>query len=244
MFMAEVLNFFKDLEIWVYGILGIVGLLSLIKFMRAWNEMRQAAFGLELESAQQRLNSAATTLVLIVMFAIGEFTLVTFIIPYIPDASPIPSPTLDLLATQTITLAPMTATPLLTPTELNMLEQNTIMGLGTPAAPENGKSGCVAEQINITSPVDGSGVGGVVPIIGTADIPNFGFYKFEFSSPGQPNWLAIQAWTSSKREDTLGQWDTSRLTEGLYLLRLVVTDNQGKALPPCVIQVTVLKAPE
>jgi len=226
--MAEVLSFFKDLEIWVYGLLGVAGLLSLIKFIHAWNEMRQATFGLELESGQQRLNSAATSIVIIIMLAIGEFFMVTFIIPNVPEASPLPSPTLNVLATPTVTLLPPS-------------NEATPASSGTPSASENG---CIADQIDITSPVNGSSIAGIENIIGSADIPNFGFYKFEFSSPGQPNWLAIQAWTTPKKNDTLGQWDTSRLAEGLYLLRLVVTDSQGKALSPCAIQVTVLQPPE
>jgi len=41
------------------------------------------------------------------------------------------------------------------------------------------------------------------------------------------------------REGRLGTWDTSALAPGNYMLRLVVTDNQGIALTPCVIQVVV-----
>ena len=37
----------------------------------------------------------------------------------------------------------------------------------------------------------------------------------------------------------LGQWDTGTLAPGDYQLRLVVSDNQGQALPACVITVRV-----
>jgi hypothetical protein len=43
-------------------------------------------------------------------------------------------------------------------------------------------------------------------------------------------------------QGSLGQWDTTSVPPGDYQLRLVVTDNQGQALPACVISVRVLPA--
>ena len=236
--MNSILGVFKELEIWTYGILGIIGLLSLIKFINAWNEMRQAAFGLELESGQQRLNSAATTIVFVIILALAQFFMVTFIIPNVSDDSSLPTPTLNILTTPTSTIE----SPTENIEEIMVTKETSEQILST--TPSSSDNGCISGSIDITSPVNGSSITGIEPIIGSADIPNFGFYKFEFSSPGQPNWLAIQAWTTPKKNDTLGQWDTSRLAEGLYLLRLVVTDSQGKAFTPCVIQVTILQPPE
>jgi hypothetical protein len=54
-----------------------------------------------------------------------------------------------------------------------------------------------------------------------------------------PSWLTIQAGEVITQESRLGYWDTTRLTPGDYALRLVVTDNQGQAADPCVIQVRV-----
>ncbi len=237
--MTEVLHSLKDFEVWIYGLLGIVGLLSLVKFAKAWNEMRQAAFGLELESAQQQLNQAATTIVLVIMFSIGEFFLVNIVIPNIPEATSLPTPTLNVLVTPTVTL-PANETESITPspeTELASIAMESTAN----QTPNSAAGGCIPQQIEITNPISGSSITGIQPIEGSANIPNFGFYKFEFSSPGQTNWLAIQAWTTPKKNEVLGQWDTSRLPSGLYLLRLVVTDNQGKALTPCVIQVNVVQ---
>jgi hypothetical protein len=240
--LAQIFQFFKEFEMWIYVILIIVGIIYIGQFLRAWNEMRQAAFGLEHESAQRRLNRSATGLLLMVMLAAVEFVVVSFIIPIVPDASPLLlTPTLDVLATPTTTLLPTTPTAIGTPGSDDTLSAS---GTTAPLAAGTQTVSCNPETINISSPAAGSGVSGVVEIQGTADVPNFGFYKFEFSSPGQPNWQAILAWTSPKRNDSLGQWDTSRLQEGLYLLRLVVTDNQGQAQPPCVIQVSVMKPPQ
>jgi hypothetical protein len=91
----------------------------------------------------------------------------------------------------------------------------------------------------LSDPVDGSEISGVVIIKGTADIQNFGFYKYEVARLGDTVWQTIQAGREIKQESELGQWDTRTLAPGDYMLRLIVIDNQGETLEPCVIQVNV-----
>ena len=43
----------------------------------------------------------------------------------------------------------------------------------------------VPGQIEISMPKLGEEVSGIVPIVGTANIPNFGFYKFEIKRPSE-----------------------------------------------------------
>lgn len=240
--MAEIFNFFKSFELWIYGLLALAGLFYIVRFFHGWDEMRQAAFGLEHETAQQKLSRAVTGLVFMVILAVSEFILVNVIVPIIPESTPLPTPTLNVIVTPTTTLAPQASE-----TAVEGEGENNALAMPAMEVPEAGTPGasaCIPEQIDITEPQNGGSVSGIAPIKGSATMSGFGFYKFEFSSPGQPNWTAIQAWTEPKINDTLGQWDTTRLNEGLYLLRLVVTDTQGKATPPCVIQITVLKPPE
>lgn len=224
--MEEALRFFKMYEMWIYLLLGVGGLYFAAKFARAWNELRQSAFGLERESAQNRLNRAASALVLIVMAAIIEFGVVSFVVPAVPEANPLLTPTLDLLATPTTTLPAdsMTAAQATQPAE----------NLQSPE-----QSGCVPSQVFITEPQNGSTIQGIVPITGTASVPNFGYYKFEMARPDDANWLSIEARNSPVAEGQLGNWNTTIVDPGLYQLRLVVTDNTGQALPACVIQVNV-----
>jgi hypothetical protein len=91
----------------------------------------------------------------------------------------------------------------------------------------------------LIEPAEGAEVSGVIIVRGTADIQNFGFYKYEIARPGETVWLTIQAGREIKQEGELGQWDTRTLAPGDYMLRLVVTDNQGQPLEPCVVQVRV-----
>ena len=100
-------------------------------------------------------------------------------------------------------------------------------------------SGCIPDQIDIISPQNGTTIQDIVEIIGSADIPNFGFYKFEMAAISDTSWLTIQAGDTITREGRLGFWDTTRLSPGDYGLRLVLTDNQGQSSLPCTIQVRV-----
>jgi hypothetical protein len=92
----------------------------------------------------------------------------------------------------------------------------------------------------ITSPGPGDPVSGTVNITGTADVPNFGFYKYEVAPMGSQNWATIAASREPVRNEPLGDWNTASLTNGDYFLRLVITDNVGTSLEPCVIAVRVL----
>jgi hypothetical protein len=229
--MEQALQFFQVYEVWIYVGLSILAIWHMRKFARAWNELRGTLFGMEREAAQGRLNQAATMLVLLIIMAVAEFTLLTIVIPSMPGANPLPTATLDLLATPTTTLPPappgagegIGSTP--TPSEL-------------PAA-----EGCIPGQINLISPLNNDQVTGAITLHGTANIPNFGFYSYEIARPGETIWLPVQVGRQPVVNDVLGVWDTVALEPGDYMLRLVVTDNVGNALTPCAIQVRVVAAP-
>jgi len=225
--MEEALQFFKAYEFWIYVGLGLLALWQIRKFAIGWEELRGAVFGMERENAQARINQAAAILLLILVLVIAEFMAVTFIVPSVPGALPLPTATLDLLATPTITL--QAGSPLPDTTQTPLVSQEPLAGVG-----------CTPEQINLSTPVDGDEVNGVVTLIGTTDIPNFGFYKYEIARPGESVWLPIQVGDQVKRNEELGTWDTTSLTPGTYALRLIVVDNQGNELQPCVIQVRVV----
>ena len=225
--MEEALRFFRTYELWIYLFLGLGGLIFIRRFLLAWQELRGAGFGLERENAQSRLNQAAIVLVLLFSMAITEFVLVSFVSPVVPGALPLLTPTLNLLATPTTTLAEavegeLVATPAAT---------------ATSSATTGG--GCQPGQIFITSPENGSEIGGIVTITGTVNIPNFGFYKLEMKRPDEANWLTILAGNEIRQESALGSWNTSLLTAGDYQLSLVATDNQGQSLPPCIVQLRI-----
>jgi hypothetical protein len=100
-------------------------------------------------------------------------------------------------------------------------------------------SGCVPDEIMLTSPRPGEEIRGTVTLSGTADIPNFGFYKYEIAPVGTTNWATISAGAKPVTDGELGKWDTTALANGDYFLQLVIIDNVGQTIEPCVIAVRV-----
>lgn len=226
--MEEALSFFRALEAWIYLLLGLGGLIYLRKFIIAWQELRGAAFGLERESAQTRLNQAASVLVILLTMAVTEFVLVSFIAPAVPGANPLPTATLNVLATPTTTIAADST---------QVLEGGPTVSPN--ATPPSANTGCVPGQIEITSPENGASINGVAEVNGSATIPDFGFYKIEMKRPDQPNWLTILAGNQPVSNGKLGEWDTRRVPPGQYELGLIAYDNQAQPSDLCVIQVSI-----
>ncbi len=233
--MEDLLRFLETYEIWIYVLLGTASLIPLRRLLIAWHEWRSAIFGLERERAQREFSSAMTFLMLLILIGLAQFFLVSFIAPGMPRTNIIATPTIDRLATPEKTQA-VTNTPLTTPTGL----------IPTLAV---ASEGCVPGQIEWTFPKNNDQIKGTVTLTGTVNVPNLGFYKYEYSSAGTDNWITIAAGdstiidkplgTSEKSLGTSGQWNTSQLAQGDYRLRLVVVDNQDKTLPACVINIRI-----
>jgi hypothetical protein len=209
----------------IYIALAIGGLFAFRRMWRSWREWRDSVYGLEREFALRRLVQATGAAFLILVLVFVEFFVATFIAPSLPATDILATPTLDLLLTPADTLSPEQAT-------------QAALSPVTQSVP-SGMSGCIPDQIMITTPEPGATVTGTVEITGTASIPNFGFFKYEVAPLGSQNWATISAGREPKINEVLGTWNTSSLTNGDYFLRLVITDNVGMALEPCVIAVGV-----
>ena len=102
-------------------------------------------------------------------------------------------------------------------------------------------SGCLSEQLEWIQPETGGTVSGSVELIGTVNIPNMGFYKYEYKLQGEDIWTPINAGNKPIVEEPFaGIWNTEQLTPGNYMLRIVVSDNQNNLLKPCEIEVRVV----
>ena len=223
--MAAIYQFLSTYEVLIYIVLAIGGLFASRWLWRSWSEWRRAVYSLEKEFALRRIGRSVAFLALILILVCGELLIASFIIPNLPASFFIATPTLDLLATPTGTISADLATKLaLTP---------------RPVATIAGGDGCIADQLMIKSPKAGTVISGIVDIQGTARIPNFGFYKYEVAPQNSDTWATISAGREVVVDGSLGKWDTTALTPGDYQLRLVITDNQGQSLPPCVIPIRV-----
>jgi hypothetical protein len=223
--MVAILHFFSSNAVFIYLLLAIGLAVVLRQLARAGAERHEAVFGLEREMARRHTNAAAAGLVIVLAAAIGELIVIAFLSPILPALSLIPTPTENPLSTQTITLpADILAT-------LNMT---------TPTVTATASAqGCIPGQIGISSPTPGQVISGMVDISGTANVPNFSWYKYEYSVSGSNVWDSIMVRTNVVNNGPLGQWDTSLLSPGSYELRLVVVDNAGNSLPACVVPVQV-----
>ena len=223
--MAAILHFFTNYAILIYLLLVIGMIFACRSLVRARLEMSESLYGLERETAHQHTSQAVTALSLIVFLGIAELGLTVFLVPNLPALSLLVTPTMNPLITPTNTIPP------------ELLA--TIGGLTPVSTPTPQTTGCIPGQIMITSPKPGDVVKGQVILVGTASIPNFGFYKYEFAPLGTDVWSTIQANNKVRQDFELGRWDTSEVLQGDYNLRLVVLDNQGNALPPCIVPVQV-----
>lgn len=223
--MADVLRFSIRLAPLILLILFLGLLFGIRRLTQAIREMRGAAYGLEREIANRHKNQAISALVLVGLLIFTEFFLAVFLVPNIPALSQ---------------LATTTMNPLLTPTGTFPLQFLETIGAGTAdVTPIIQATGCIPGQIDITSPKPGDEIQGSIVLKGSATIPNFGFYKYEFSTIGSDTWATILANRKVVQDGDLGNWDASAITTGDYQLRLVVTDNQGNELPACVIPVRI-----
>jgi hypothetical protein len=223
--MAEVYNFLSKYEALIYILLAIGGLLAFRWLLRSWREVQTAVYTLEREFSSRRLAQSAAISTLIVLLFCTEFFMATFIIPGLPATALVTTPTLDLISTPTGTLS------------AEMMTQFANVPMQTAVA---GVSGCSPNEIMLTSPQAGDELKGTVELIGTVNIPNFGFYKYEVARMGSDTWATISADRNPVQNGLLGRWNTTALTPGDYQLRLVVTDNQGEVLPACIVPVRII----
>jgi hypothetical protein len=228
--MDEALFLIQAYQTWIYAILALAFVLYARSAFLWWRTYHRSEFGLERERARRGLTRAGVMGVWVVLVAGMTFLAATVLSPAVPAAlRPTPLPTVSLLAT------PSTPAP----------EESAPPATALPEAALD-SSGCLNPLATLTFPTDGTDVSGTVTIQGTADIPNFAFFKYEYielagglPAPGAV-WRAISAGTTPTTNGDLGAWDTTLVIPGDYAFRLVVTDTAGNAPLPCVQKVRVL----
>ncbi len=226
--MEELLRFISTYEMGVYIIFGVVILFNLKNLFDGLTGLRKANFGLEKEVARKKLKSAITIIGLFLIFGLSVFILVSVATIRIPGLGRIATPTIDLAST------PIPSS------------QSFGVEAGTPEAQQLTQTaialtGCIPGQLEWIDPADGSEVSGSVDLKGTVNVPNLGFYKYEYRFQSAESWTPISAGNKAIIEDLFtGRWNTAQFQPGNYSLRLVVSDNQNNLLKPCQIEVKVM----
>jgi hypothetical protein len=168
-----------------------------------------------------------TGLIIIAILFLSEFILVTFLVPVLPASSVITTPTINPLVEPISTIVQVSGTA--------------STGKPVPTSTPSQSVGCIPGKLIITDPKSGQEINEKITLIGTVDVPNFGFYKYEYAAQGSETWSTILAGNKPVIAGILGTWDTTEITPGDYQLRLVVSDNTGVELPACIIHVRVVK---
>jgi len=226
--MEELIRFVVNYEVGIYIVLGVVFLINLKRLLSSWISLRNANFGLEREIAQKGIRSAFTFIFLVSLFGLSNFILVSVASIRYPGIAQIATPTIDLLSTQTPFVGEG-IDPNVTPQGL----QQTQTAIAV--------TGCIPDQLEWIDPQPGDEIRGSIDLIGTVNLPNLGFYKYEYRYQGDEIWTPISAGNKPVVEEALGgTWNTEQLQPGNYFLRLVVSDNANNLIKPCEIEVKIL----
>ena len=226
--MEELIRFVVNYEVGIYVVLGIVLLINIRRLIAAWISLRKANFGLEREVAQKGIRSAFTFIFLVSLLGISNFILVSVANIRYPGIAQIATPTIDILSTQMPQIGEG-LDPNITPQVLQQTQ--------TAIA----KTGCIPEQLEWIDPQPGDEIRGSIELIGTINLPNLGFYKYEYRYQTDEIWVPISVGNKSVIEEALGgTWNTNQIQPGNYFLRLFVYDNANNPLKPCEIEVKVI----
>lgn len=230
--MEELLRFLKQYEVWIYALLGVVAVIYFRRLLKDWQDWRSSTFGLERESAQRRLSASLAVVVLVFLLAAVEFVLVSFVAPVYPSVNVLSTPTVNVMTTPAQAFA-----------GAGESNEESLVPQQPQSIAENG--GCRPGVLEWTYPTEGESVYGIVRLKGTANLPNIGFFKYEYSEVNSDIWVTIAAENTQRVDEELdGSWNTQILVPGDYRLRLVMMDHENQDLPACIITVRVIPPPE
>ncbi len=229
--MEALFRYLVRYETPIYILLGLSALFAFRYTWVSWNEWRKSVFGLEKEMAYHRFRGRGVLLLLILLIALSQFCMVSFVVPYLPAITFAMTKTPDLRANS---LAGSAISAQATP---ELATETAIVQPVLPAV----ETGCTPGQISIDLPQPRQEVSGRLQLMGTVNVQNFGFYKYEYRLAGQETWVTIAASREAKIDAEIGIWDTSLLEPGDYEIQLVAIDNDNNPLPACVIPVRILQ---
>lgn len=227
--------------------------------IRARRESDQALYAIQRDSAIGKGLRAWLMAGLFVLIAIGVFIIYAYVEPTLADEAAMNTPPPLPLLTHTPTNGaptlsaepgapgdtptPVPGAPGDTPTPVPPLAPLATLppvtpDTPTPEAPTEPQV-LTSAGVQITHPASGDRLWGIVEVRGTANIPDFNFYKFEIQFPGSSDWATLEIYNVPVAGGVLGYWDTTSLPPGEYRLRLVVVDNTHNYPPPFEILLVV-----
>jgi hypothetical protein len=247
--MEQVLRLIADYQWWIYGAFGLLLLFFLRRALLARREGARSIFKLEQEQARGRYARSVLIMVVILILMAAVFALNMFLLPALnrpPDPTPTATSGPLVAPTLTPTPPPATITPTATATEVRPTRPtrpSATPNVVTTETPVVRPPSCPNPNVRITSPGVNQVVRGNVPIRGTANIPEFQYYKVEVGPGARPKdheWTVVgQLHRTPVSGGVLETLNSDAYPPGTYTLRLVVVDNTGNYPEPCRVTVTV-----
>ncbi len=268
--MIQFLNFISSIAWLLYLACGLVVLFAIRSWWGSQVSRQHTIYSLEKEVASDRGTRALMIGFSAVTFGALVFMSNNNASVSAPAAAPSRSPTPNialLFNTPTVTptspaptLPPPSPTPLrggnpppVQPSPTNQPPQQksptpkpTATATETPApAPSTPiplPPSCPDLSARIISPGTDAHLSGSVPIIGTANIANFQYYKIEFGAGDQPSsWKVLgDVHRRPVTDNVLEVMNTASFAPGVYRLRLTVVDQSGNfPIAPCSVRVVI-----
>ena len=250
--MKVFLKIIVDYATWIH-VIGIIGILFCLRaaFM-ARRERNLSIYTLEKEAATNK-EFRVLTIGMTIAAGMGLVLFLTAVVAPQVTFSELrdvaETPAALILPTVTPVVATPTLTPTSTPTRMRptplpivvLTEQAPTAMPTPPPSPPPPPPFCPNSLARLVAPGQYAVVSGTVQIMGTADLPNFDYYKIEYASAGNPNeWALItDLRRSTVKEGLLDTWNTTAFPNGPYRLRLMVVDNTGNYPEPCEVSVII-----
>jgi hypothetical protein len=256
--MNVILYWLSQQIIWISAICLIGALGYVITAVVAKRRRDTAQFTLEREVYHQRMSRALLVAALFLTLAAVVFILN---ISLHPDDLPMettpatpssglftltPAP-IQIGATAAITQSGPSSVVVSVPEASAPLSGGDQGGAPTPVPQEALQPDCPNPGAQLTSPVAGGDLSGIVEVDGTASINAFSYYRFEVIFPGSntPNFIAQI--DQAVENGPLGSWDISDPARyppgGPYRFQLVVVDIYGNTIT-CTIPVNIVSQQE
>jgi hypothetical protein len=249
--MASLLQILANYAGLIYLACAVGVVLYSRDILAARQDRQKSLYSLEREAANSRATRGVMMILVLGLLAGATYGLSTYVAPTLethqPAATPTPAfslatetpaPTLQPSPTRTprSTLTPIggdAATPIAPP--VAAIESPT----PTPLPPVT----CPDPNVQLAAPAPGQTFNGSIQLRGTADTPNFAFYKFTLKGPatGEVAQTVGDVVHEARRDALLGDIDGAALLAqpGTYIISLIVVDNTGNEFPACSVPVII-----
>ena len=256
--MTIVLAWLSRQALLIYLVCLVGAIAYVVTAVSAKRRREAAQFSLERDIYQQRLSRAWLMAALFLALGGVVFLVRTFVIPPLPEPVQVTPTALVGLFTPTptsIAVQPpgaLTATAVLTLTEVVtpvIVASPEAVATDTPTPSPTSvpqalfQPDCPSSNAQLTLPVAGSSLSGVVEVEGTATTNAFSYYKFEVRFPGSDTPNFISQYNTPVENGVLGAWDISDPSRypsgGPYRFQLVVVDIYGNTTT-CTVPVNIV----